>query len=78
MIMVGGQILIVFIGGRAFAITRLDGDQWAISIVLGALSIPVGAIIRLIPDELFARRNWGINRVKSSFGFHVGRRAVDE
>jgi len=78
MIMVGGQILIIFIGGRAFAITRLDGNQWAVSIVLGALSIPVGVIIRLIPDELVPRRIWGINAIKSLFGFNGGRRAADE
>jgi len=57
--MVGGQILIVFIGGRAFSVTRLDGAQWGISIVLGALSIPVGVIIRLIPDKVFTKRFWG-------------------
>lgn len=53
--MIGGQILIAFIGGRAFAITRLTGAQWAISIVLGAISIPVGLVIRLIPDVVFTR-----------------------
>ena len=49
---IGCQILIVFVGGAAFSITRLNGAQWAYSIILGALSIPVGIIIRLIPDEL--------------------------
>lgn len=54
-IMVGGQIMIIFVGGRAFSVTRLNGAQWGYSIVLGALSIPVGVIIRLIPDELIRR-----------------------
>jgi len=44
--------MIIFIGGRAFGVYRLNGAQWAYSIVLGALSIPIAAVIRLIPDEL--------------------------
>ncbi|KAI5288740.1 plasma membrane calcium, partial [Ascosphaera aggregata] len=32
-IMVGGQILIVFVGAEALQVTRIDGDQWAISLV---------------------------------------------
>ncbi|KAF2083154.1 calcium-translocating P-type ATPase [Saccharata proteae CBS 121410] len=55
LIMIGGQVLIVFIGGQAFSVTPLNGAQWAYSIVLGALSIPVGVIIRLIPDDLIRR-----------------------
>jgi P-type Ca2+ transporter type 2C len=54
-IMVGGQVLIIFVGGRAFHITLLDGPQWAISVVLGALSLPFGVLIRLIPDEWFGK-----------------------
>ena len=54
-IMVGGQIMIIFIGGKAFDVERLNGAQWAYSIVLGALSIPAGTAIRLIPDELLVR-----------------------
>jgi Ca2+-transporting ATPase len=53
-IMCGGQVLIVMVGGDAFRISR-DGQtpvMWGIAIVLGFLSIPVGVIIRLIPDEL--------------------------
>ncbi|TVY75650.1 Calcium-transporting ATPase [Lachnellula suecica] len=51
-IMVGGQVMIIFVGGKAFNVVRLNGAQWAYSIVLGFLSIPIGAVIRLIPDEL--------------------------
>jgi P-type Ca2+ transporter type 2C len=53
-IMVGGQILIVFVGGKAFHVTPLNGAQWGYSLVLGALSLPVAIIIRLIPDEWIA------------------------
>ncbi|KAG4440905.1 hypothetical protein IFR05_003595 [Cadophora sp. M221] len=54
-VMVGGQVMIIFVGGKAFNVVRLNGAQWAYSIVLGFLSIPVGAVIRLIPDELLIR-----------------------
>ncbi|KAH8651316.1 hypothetical protein BX600DRAFT_489762 [Xylariales sp. PMI_506] len=50
-IMVGGQVLIIFVGGEAFKIVRLDGRDWGISIGLGAISVPWGAAIRLFPDE---------------------------
>jgi len=49
-IMVGGQVMIIFVGGRAFQVTRIGGREWGVSIVLGLLSIPVGALIRTIPD----------------------------
>ncbi|OAL54257.1 calcium transporting P-type ATPase-like protein [Pyrenochaeta sp. DS3sAY3a] len=51
-IMIGGQTMIIFVGGVAFKVTRLNGPQWGYSIVLGFLSLPVGMIVRLIPDEL--------------------------
>jgi Ca2+-transporting ATPase len=56
-IMIGGQVLIVFVGGVAFQIARdrQTPSQWAMAIVLGFLSIPVGMVIRLIPDELLER-----------------------
>ena len=54
-IIVGGQLLIIFVGGAAFSINHLNGAQWAYSIILGALSIPVSVIIRLVPDEVFAK-----------------------
>ncbi len=53
--MVGGQVMIIFVGGKAFSVVRLNAAQWAYSIVLGFLSIPIGASIRLIPDELLLR-----------------------
>jgi Ca2+-transporting ATPase len=52
LIMIGGQTMIIFVGGVAFKVTRLNGAQWGYSIVLGFLSLPVGVIVRLIPDEL--------------------------
>jgi len=54
-IMVGAQIAIVFVGGRAFSITQIDGKQWAICVVLAALCLPWAILIRLFPDEAFHR-----------------------
>ncbi|KAK6380637.1 plasma membrane calcium [Exophiala oligosperma] len=54
-IIIGGQCLIMFVGGQAFSINRINGAQWGYSIVLGALSMPIAVIIRLLPDEIFAK-----------------------
>jgi Ca2+-transporting ATPase len=52
-VMVGGQVIIIFFGGwEAFQAQYQFGDQWAVAIVLGAISIPIGVVIRLVPDEL--------------------------
>jgi Ca2+-transporting ATPase len=47
--------MIIFLGGRAFSVTRLNGAQWGYSLVLGALSLPMAVIIRLIPDPFVAK-----------------------
>lgn len=47
--------MIIFVGGAAFQITPLNGVQWGISLILGAISLPIAVIIRLIPDELVAK-----------------------
>lgn len=52
-IIVGGQMIIIYVGGDAFVVVRLKGVQWAISVVLGFLSIPIGVLIRLFPDSWF-------------------------
>ncbi|ODO10159.1 calcium-translocating P-type ATPase, PMCA-type [Cryptococcus amylolentus CBS 6273] len=54
-IMVGGQILIIEVGGAAFQVTRLGGRDWGISLVIGAISLPIGVICRLMPTEPFGR-----------------------
>ena len=53
-IMVGCQVAIVYVGGRAFSIVRLDGVQWAISVVVAVLCVPWGVCVRVFPDEWFA------------------------
>ncbi|CAI6097875.1 unnamed protein product [Clonostachys chloroleuca] len=53
-LMMGGQVLIIFVGGAAFSINS-EGQSaklWGIALVLGVFSIPFGCIIRLIPDSI--------------------------
>ena len=45
------QILIVFVGGPAFQVVSIGGREWGISLALGFMSIPIGFLLRLIPDE---------------------------
>jgi Ca2+-transporting ATPase len=47
------QVIIVQVGGLAFKTTPLNGVQWATCIVIGLLSLPIGALVRLIPDGWF-------------------------
>ncbi|OAQ82585.1 calcium-translocating P-type ATPase, PMCA-type [Purpureocillium lilacinum] len=54
-IMVGGQLIIIYVGGEAFVVVRLTGTQWAISICLGFGSIPIGILIRLFPDAVLRK-----------------------
>ena len=70
--------MIIFSGGKTFVVTRLDAAQWGISVVLGALSIPVGVVIRLIPDRLLPTRFWGLGKVQAMFATGLRPRAVDE
>jgi Ca2+-transporting ATPase len=52
-IIIGGQVMIIFLGGKAFSVRCLDQpSQWAVSVLLGALTVPIGVMIRLIPDKL--------------------------
>jgi P-type Ca2+ transporter type 2C len=47
---IGVQILIVFVGGAAFQVTGITGRDWGISLALGFVSIPLGALLRMIPN----------------------------
>jgi len=55
LIMVTGQLLIVSVGGEALSTKPLDSVQWGISLALGAISLVVGVIVRLVPDELIRK-----------------------
>ncbi|KAL8701555.1 MAG: hypothetical protein Q9224_000443 [Gallowayella concinna] len=54
-IIVAGQVMIVFVGGRAFHTVRLDGRQWAYCLIIGLISLPVAILLRLIPDEYVSK-----------------------
>src|SRR5260221_2708592 len=43
--------MICFVGGSAFQVTRMGGKEWAISLALGCISLPLGALIRRVPSE---------------------------
>jgi P-type Ca2+ transporter type 2C len=51
LIMIGGQTVIVFVGGAAFHVVPISGVEWGYSVALGALSLPVGILVRLLPDQ---------------------------
>ncbi|KAL9600150.1 MAG: hypothetical protein Q9219_003406 [cf. Caloplaca sp. 3 TL-2023] len=54
-VIVAGQTMIIFVGGRAFSTVRQSGSQWAYSLILGLISIPVAILLRLIPDEYVSK-----------------------
>jgi Ca2+-transporting ATPase len=54
-LVVGGQILIVQVGGAAFHVVPIGGRDWAVSLVLGSLSMPLAVLIRLLPPAPFER-----------------------
>jgi Ca2+-transporting ATPase len=55
-LIIGLQVMIIFVGGRAFQIKPggIDGTQWAISIITGFICIPWAVAIRYFPDPWFA------------------------
>lgn len=53
-IMVGGQVMIIFVGGLAFQIKRIDGTQWAVSIGCAVPCLLWAVILRYIPDRYAA------------------------
>ena len=53
-VMVGGQIMIIFVGGRAFQIQRINGSQWAVCILCALPCILWAVVLRCIPDKYAA------------------------
>lgn len=54
-IMIGCQVMIMYVGGRAFTISRIDGKDWGISIIASGLCVPWAVLIRLFPDWMFEK-----------------------
>lgn len=50
-IIAGFQVIIMYFGGAAFSIARQTPAMWATAILCGLISLPLGAIVRIIPDE---------------------------
>ncbi|KAF9182887.1 hypothetical protein BGZ51_004363 [Haplosporangium sp. Z 767] len=55
-IVIGLQFLIVQFGGQAFKTVPLTAHQWMITVLIGALSLPVGLCLRLIPAHVIPER----------------------
>lgn len=47
-----GQVVIVCYGGTAFQTVRLSKSHWFLCVLIGLASIPIGVMIRLVPDTL--------------------------
>ena len=62
-IMVAGQIMIIFVGGAAFQIKRIDGTQWAISILCALPCLLWAVVLRYIPDRYAAAVFGFVNNV---------------
>ncbi|EFP75603.2 uncharacterized protein PGTG_00934 [Puccinia graminis f. sp. tritici CRL 75-36-700-3] len=73
LIMLGGQILIVEVGGAAFQVTKIGIEDWLISVIIGLLSLPLAALIKLIPTEPIGRvvYKWGWLRDPSKLELEI-------
>ncbi|KAJ5514091.1 hypothetical protein N7463_003643 [Penicillium fimorum] len=52
-IMVGGQIMIIYVGGQAFTVTRLSSTLWGVCVICSIACLPWAIVLRLIPDYHF-------------------------
>ncbi|KAF2682157.1 calcium-translocating P-type ATPase [Lentithecium fluviatile CBS 122367] len=52
-LMVAAQVVIVYFGKTAFGIVPLNGEQWAISVVVALFCMPWGCCVRFFPDRWF-------------------------
>lgn len=53
LVMVAGQVMIVYVGGAAFGVTRLSGILWAVCLICAIGCLPWAVVLRLIPDRHF-------------------------
>ena len=77
-IMVAGQVMIIFVGGAAFQIKRIDGTQWAICILCALPCLLWAVVLRYIPDRYAAAVFGFVNKVWLAFARPVlrGLRAI--
>ena len=62
-IMVAGQVMIIFVGGAAFQIKRINGTQWAICILCALPCLLWAIVLRCIPDRYAAAVFGFVNKV---------------
>jgi Ca2+-transporting ATPase len=53
LVMVGGQVMIVYVGGQAFGVTRISGILWAVCLICALGCLPWAVVLRTIPDRHF-------------------------
>lgn len=59
-VMVGGQIMIIFIGGAAFGVTRINGWQWAVCLLCALPCLLWAVLLRFVPDAYFGMVFYGL------------------
>lgn len=66
------QVLVMFVGGAAFTVARQTPAMWATAILCGMVSLPVGVLIRVIPNHWVVRifPTRAFNKVLYYVGFH--------
>lgn len=52
-VMVGGQVMIIYVGGAAFGVTRLSGILWGVCIICALGCLPWAVALRILPDRHF-------------------------
>jgi Ca2+-transporting ATPase len=59
-VMVGGQIMIIFVGGAAFGITKINGWQWAVCLLCALPCLLWAVLLRCVPDAYFGIVFYGL------------------
>lgn len=72
--LIGGvQVMIMFVGGAAFTVARQTPAMWGTAIICGMISLPVGALIRIVPNwwvvKFFPTRAWNTLLYYVGFNF---------
>ncbi|KAL4867817.1 hypothetical protein BDV12DRAFT_209537 [Aspergillus spectabilis] len=68
-LMVAGQVLIIFVGGAAFGVTRLNGWQWGVCLGFAGVCVPWAAVLKFVPDWWVAVfMGWVERGVKGAWG----------
>lgn len=52
-VMVGGQVMIIYVGGEAFGVTPLSGILWGVCIICALGCLPWAVVLRILPDRHF-------------------------